>query len=499
MKKNLILIFILIITNFAYSEKIPDWVKTYGNETGYDESKFLTGFGIADNNFENAKEFALREISSAIKTKIISQLELTQEEKNGELNSMCKINIQSTVDIELSGIKKYEKYYDKKEKKYFALCVLDKQDYLSQILLERKTLLENYKEKLTLINQLLEKNNYSIASNEYSESNKLLEKINENFLICNFLKKNQDLTDLYELFEQKKSIYNKLKTVEINSMNDLTNVLLSPFNSIDFSNKTFSFIPAYYKTTKISSEFFYYLKEYCSSKLELKGGKVLDNFTDNLPFYIFKGSFYDTISGYKILYSLTDTKANSKVNIVELFISKDFVTESGLKILPENIDIASKDNKIFSEGTLEESKIKIKAWTGKGSENLIFKKGELVEFYVQVNKSGYISILYHLAGKNRIRTPLIQNYYISEENINKQIKIYYTFEVYPPYGSETAQFFFSTTKQPPLETIKTTIDNEEYEVLANDFNEAMAKKRGLNENNKDNYSETFISINTIEK
>jgi hypothetical protein len=115
-----------------------------------------------------------------------------------------------------------------------------------------------------------------------------------------------------------------------------------------------------------------------------------------------------------------------------------------------------------------------------------------------VNKSGYISILYHLAGDKRLRTPLLENYYIPPEKVGKLVRIGVTFEVYPPYGSETAQFFFTSNPIVAFKTKTMLVDNEEYEVLKGSFEENIIKLRELKKSVKNlEYAESFISITTI--
>lgn len=504
MKKIYVLLLLIFSGVYLYSAK-PQWVLTLGIETNYNKDKYLTGFGIAQEkgksleNFETAKIAALNDVSGSIRTKIISNLELIEEEKNGEATSIAKVNIQTSVYLELSGIKEYQKYYDRKKRRYYALCVIEKQALLNNFAIKRKELLEEYKSKVSLIKEYIKKNNIKQASNEYLDSNKTLERINQNYLISNFIKDGKEnLTGLYKLFKIKGEVYNNIKTTQINSFEDAGKMILNHFNNIDLKNKTFAFIPAFYKTTKISSEFFYYLTEHCTSILEKKGAVLKGLLNDyDLPDYIFKGSFYDTKNGYKVLYSITDTKQKIKLATSEIDLSNEFVKSTGFNILPDNIKIAVKDSKSFSVASLEDTKIQISAWTNKGSENPIFKQGEEVEFYVQVNKSGYISILYHLSGKKRIRTPLIENYYIPPKNIYKPVKISDTFEVYPPYGSETAQIFFSTIPQEPFKTESANIDGEKYDILAEDFEVFLIQKRGLKKKKEQEIAETFISVTTI--
>ena len=49
----------------------------------------------------------------------------------------------------------------------------------------------------------------------------------------------------------------------------------------------------------------------------------------------------------------------------------------------------------------------------------------------------------------------------------------------PPFGSETAQFFFSPEMMPLYNVKPYSVDGVEYEVLAEDFDLFLARTRGM--------------------
>ncbi len=507
MKKQLVFIAIVIlpVLTLSFSSNPPKWVKSFGTETDFNGNEYITGFGISEDSgnnsksLESARAHALRDAAGMIKTGIVSTLELEEKETNDDASSMAKMNIQTTVNIELSGIDAFENYFDKKDGRYYALCAVNKSKFYNNVAVEKKSLYVQFMSKLGLIGKYIDGGDNSRAGEEYIALDALLDKLNQDYLVMNYLKNNgENLDELFNLYKLKADIYNKLKSTGINNFDDLARAVLKPFDSIDLRSKTFLIVPAYYKATTISSEFFNYLREYCALSLEKKGGKDAGA-ESNSPDYIFKGSFYDTAKGYKILYALTDSKTGQKTALSEVDITKEFADNSGLKMLPDNMEIALSDNKIFSQADEGKSGVELRVWTNKGTDNLVFKNGEDVNFYVTVNRSGYISILYHLAGKERLRTPLIENYYIPPEMICKAVKIEPGFEVFPPFGSETAQVFFSTLPQEKFQTITTTVDGEEYNVLAGDYKQFIINKRGLKSINKEEKAEAYVTITTIEK
>jgi|GEM_PF-4255437 len=507
MKKYIIFILFIIPLMSVFSAK-PRWVTSLGIDTDYKEDKYLVGFGVqsdtgdAGKDLEEAKKYAERDVASIIKNNIVSTLEIVEEEVNYEMTSMSKISIQSTVSLDISYVnRKYDKYYDKAEKRYYVLCVIEKKSFIKDLETERIGLINDCESRIELIDQYLKKRDYKNANTEYIKFINILGELNQNYLIANFLKDGgEDLKKLNELFKKKGDIYNNIRNLEVNSLEDAANAIVVSFDGFNMKNMSFSFIPAYYKTTQISSEFFYYLAEYCTILVEKKGAvskQIVDE--NDMPDYIFKGSFYNTRDGVKVLYSLTNANDDKKLAVSEIDFSNKFLTSTGFSILPDNMKIAEKDNKSFSKGQLENTKnVKFKITTNKGSQNLVFKKGEEVEFYVEVNKSGYISMLYHLAGDERLRTPLLENYYIPPSKVGKMVKIGVTFEVYPPFGAETAQFFFTSEPIIAFNTENVLVDGEEYEILKGDFEENIVKLRELKKSVKGlDYAESFITITTI--
>lgn len=133
----------------------------------------------------------------------------------------------------------------------------------------------------------------------------------------------------------------------------------------------------------------------------------------------------------------------------------------------------------------------------------MYKRGEIVRFYVQVNRPGYVTLLYHLAGPQRIRVLLFENWRIDPSQIMMPVRIDIEFEVTPPYGSETAQFFYSPDMFPTYETKDVLIEGQHYKVLAEDYDNLLMKTRGLSAKTKTTDGRTLqaeysLTITTME-
>jgi hypothetical protein len=152
----------------------------------------------------------------------------------------------------------------------------------------------------------------------------------------------------------------------------------------------------------------------------------------------------------------------------------------GLELKPRNFMQAMADKRVFGNNEVVSTGLSLETWTNRGAESIMLEQGNKVVVFVRVNKPCYLRFIYHLANGARVfPDPLYRNYYIDESKVNMVLALPDTFEVTPPFGSETMQMFASTQKFPDVVLTKKNIGGEDYDVIEDDLPTFTAKTRGL--------------------
>jgi len=129
--KKIVTVFILLFICTPIFAQAPKWAET-NNHKNYPSSKYLLGVGIADDKTQ-AVELARADVAKQIQVKIESELETMEQEIGTDEKHTVKSEIvsrtMSIVSETVAGIEIKETTRIKG--KYYALAVLNKQNYLT--------------------------------------------------------------------------------------------------------------------------------------------------------------------------------------------------------------------------------------------------------------------------------------------------------------------------------------------------------------------------------
>lgn len=128
MKKNLI-IFIILSIFFSinlYGQKQPVWISKPSEVYNENIYKVEKGEGLSAKEAENnALSSLARVFGMTVKTDTKAQQRFTENSKGLEKNSTLEKNTSVEAEHDLINVRIAESYYDAKEKKYYALAVMN--------------------------------------------------------------------------------------------------------------------------------------------------------------------------------------------------------------------------------------------------------------------------------------------------------------------------------------------------------------------------------------
>ena len=505
----ILLLFLCLLVSGIHAQ--ANWYDSYGAQTKYPVSQYITGFGMSSetgnstDNLENAKKSALADLASKIKITVNSISRLTNSEFGKENYSDFQSDVSTIVNINIPGIEKYETHYDSKSKRWMALAILEKTRMIEALNNERFSILASLDSLVKEGKEWIEKGRPDLAEKVLDRMSLLLTELTLNLSTASALGEYGLVEEtLGPYYKEQDTLKSAIRSKEIVSEKDLVEDILQHFDWEPWRGAKIAVLPALYKTTDITGPFFVSLKGKLEDGIALSENHLIPA-SQNEPdlSLMLKGTYYETKNGWRLVYKLNDLKAGKLLGSYEVELGESFVKAQTLAFVPPNLRIAVTDHDKFVAVIDKPTATDFKAWTEKGNTGVVYKRGEIVRFYVQVNRPGYVTLLYHLAGPQRIRVLLFENWRIDPSQIMMPVRIDIEFEVTPPYGSETAQFFYSPDMFPTYETKDVLIEGQHYKVLAEDYDNLLMKTRGLSAKTKTTDGRTLqaeysLTITTME-
>lgn len=509
--------------------QVPDWVKNQGKSTKYSELRYLTGFGVArvDKNTDRgqagqyASDYAKKNLIEKIRVNVSSNVVSKNEETEKKYSTYFSSAVQSTASMDLQGLD-VEEYFDEDENLMYALAVVSRssieetygkrvEDLRSQIQShlengkkydeqnQRAKALEEYLACYPIFSHLQEAETVlmAAATNETKAMNELDGAV-----------KNQQVS-----VEQVRQAVDKLVQRPITTTDDLAwYIIYTLKGQVDLQGKSVMVAPFTYQDTRMGSPFARYFKQALEGKaVEVGQWNVVQQTSDFQPkmgnvakefaqasgaSYVLSGTYWELPQGVRVQAMLRSVADSKLVASVDQTVPASVVASSNQSLKPQNFKEAFADQRDFKSGEVVGSGLNLEVWTNKGTDNLIFTKGERMTVYVRVNLPCYIRFIYHLASGERAL--LLDSYYIDASKVNKvcQIPPGGEFECDAPYGSEALQVFARTENFEPV----ATVEKDGYKYLQEDLKKFLVATRGFKAVKQEvMQTEQRITITTMEK
>jgi hypothetical protein len=465
---------------------------------------YLTGEGFAEktgspDDIVIAKERAMSDLANQIQASVKSEFVTELTEASNTISEYAKSKVNVISEMQIEGVR-----WNVDEEGDFvkAQALLNKLDATDLYFERTKELSEKINQTMNRISGLMSQNNNERALRDLFEVSKLFSQFEQNVLIYMILggREQDQLKPSFSRSELDDKIF-KLTESDFKSFDDAINGLCFQISKQVPTGKQIVVFPFDYQDTSFGSELSDYIRQQILFNLpkflKFQEGKI-DPDKNRVMGYKLSGNYWVRQNNMELLLAIYDENGTT-IGSAKVTFPVSYVNPLGIAYQPQNFTEAMSEDKLFAKNEVVYGDLNIDFWTNKGDHNLIFHNGEEMRLYVRVNTPSYIRFIYHLA--NGMRTPLYKNYYIDERNVNKPVELPDVFECAPPFGVEKLQIFVSTEELPMLDTRKTKIDGEEYEVLAEDLGEFLAKTRGFIRKKPENAktAERVITLTTVNK
>ena len=440
----------------------------------------VSAVGVGETSFKAKKE-ALSALSQIIKSDVRTSIEVIDREKGSKYSSDVKSHIKISSNLPILGTD------------FVTLSSND--DYKIEAKLISKNVNKLYKDKLQQLKNEMRSSKLAIRG---SSSNSLKLEMYQNL---------NSLLNEYDRYESVATIlgvknirrplltHSKIKNEilklhsNINSLDMATTILAE-----SFPQKSIFVKPPTLEHNSNVAEFGSLFQKKLQSKI--KNSSSYKNAS-----YILIGEYVlsqkSMILSYTLIKSSTKESLKTKTITINKRAYKDFVTK------PKGVDF----NTLLNSGIAQSSDLKVSLSSNRGTEQLLFNKGDEVELFVKLNKKGYLYIVGYTqtdAGKlsyllelneGRGDTKFIK--FINADDASRWISLG-AFDVAEPFGIESLQVIASNKKLRKLPTTQYD-ENLGYYIVSNNIKKALVKTRGLRpkRTKKVETSEDVMSFRTM--
>ena len=466
----------------AYGQR-PAWTQAGERDFLYPPSNYIVGYysekydkkKSLQDQFNILIGYAKSDIIESIIVTVQSTSVLSTVETEKSVSQTLSQRTASFSKTELVGLIT-ETWFDDKNDEVHAMAVVEIErlsEHLKSALSTKQTKVENL---LGEAESYKASGKKEAALTSYYECLPLLREIEELNSVITGLRRHNFNKELISLEQTARKGIKEILGGKASTIDEACFLIAEVLNSQlkDKSPIIKVFAPVY-EDSKMSSEFSVRVRNSVENKLASKLSVASNVTSNNDDRYnaILVGNYWNDGDAVRLIYTLKDVKTNRVMASAEALVSKNYLQENDITLLPENFTQAGERNKAFAKDEVVAGGLKLELWTNKGDDNLIFEENEEMKVFVRVNRACYLRFIYYLADGTKCL--LFDDYFINAENANKILELPETFVCSKPFGIENLQV---NAQSKPFDPLK-TVEKDGYLVIVEDMGSVSIKTRGF--------------------
>ncbi len=440
----------------------------------------ISAVGIGKTS-SKAKKEALSALSQVIKSDVRTRIEIIDKEKGSKFVSDTLSHIKITSNLPIMGTE--------------FVTISSRNDYKIEAKLISRNVNKLYKEKLQQLKNEMRSSELEIRG---SSSNSIKLEMYQNLhSLLNEYDRYESVATILGIKNLRRPLltHSKIKSKilqlhsNINSLNMATTIL-----SENFKQKGIFVSPPTIEHNSNPTQFGSVFQKKLNSKIKYPASFLKAT-------YILEGQYSLTADAMILSYNLL--KASTKDIVKSKTITINRQAYSGLVTKPKVVDF----NTLLNSGIVQSSDLRVSLSSNRGTEQLLFNKGEEIELFVKLNKKGYLYIVAYTQTDNGKLSYLLElndgrgntkfTKFINADDASKWISLG-AFEVAEPFGIESLQVIASNKKLTKLPSTRYD-DNLGYYIVSNNIKKALITTRGLRpkRTGKVESSEDVMSFRTM--
>lgn len=509
---NSFIVIWLILFPLSIMAQPPEWTNESFRKMKYPEKDFLSGYASEPNIKKEEPGFLLGRLETYAKNRLnesvivsvqsVTNLDVT--ETNNQVIQYFKTSAASYSNLNLTGLKT-ETFYDTKAKTGYAFVYARKSDIETLYRNKVNTLKDQVSGIIKSAIQITRSGNIPKASELYFSCYPVLRQIEEAQSVLASLSSGKILPENFQINEintlkfSVDSAVNALFSNQNNTLSDQVYFLVNTLKPQIINEKqSLRLTPFTYQDTRMGSPFSRKLAAELEQKLIAAGIQATTDAplpgTDNLSTpLLMSGTYWEEGDFIKIVCIVKNIQTAKLIASSEAKISKQHLANTQVSFLPENFQQAMVNQKLFGKDEITGGDLNIELYTNKGADNLIFLSGDKMKLFVKANKECYIRCIYLMADGSKVL--LLDNYYISSNQVNLLYELPYEFECAEPFGVETLTLNAQNKPFAPLQIKR----ESGYDFIVNDLGATLVATRGMKriDDKSDQKAEKRLIITTI--
>lgn len=477
-----IVVFTLIAASVLAQEK--DWAKKNRSDK-FPDARYLQAVGVGS-TVDEAKSQAFIKLAQTIEVKIQGEQTYSSTEnisgKTGETASSMTEKTRAKVDLQLQGLRIEDTDYNKKQKTYYALAVLDRK-------VAGEALQAEISDRDRRFRGFFEQGQKSFQNKQYYQAVEKLQICMSDLLaVDRRLKKLRIImpddsfeSGIIKIAEESKisSMVDEISRDETAGNLDVVCAILmyKLYRSMTLAGSDLRVVFGNftYQNTKMSSSFSAYFK----GKIEVELGKIsgLNVVKENVLSQLLKskakeyegtaesmaqvtesdaaiiGSYWELDDKVEVRLQAISQATGEAIGSANMSFPARYIPKS-ISLHPDNFPLAQNDLEILKDSHRSQE-LDVTVWTDRG-DGAVYKENESLKIYLKSSKTCYVSVVYHDAGGNNI---LIYPNDLAAGNVQIQGgRVFelggrdtpFEFTVAPPFGTELIKVFASDRPLPAL-------------------------------------------------
>jgi hypothetical protein len=505
----------------------PAWVSSMGRSVDYPDSRYLVGFGMsaadvrmdATDKTGYARNMAMANLVASLRVSISSENAVHQfSSRVGQREDLVdeyKSKVVAKSELNLDGVQ-FDDFSGGRSEPAYALAYLDKEKARTYYSGKFKLQMTKLGELQRQGNLQLEARNPTGARETFLMCDRLVGDIEETMLIQELLGGSGsmvagDLEQILTARNRSRELWNAVAQTLDEAAEQAAVKVAAQKPTAGKVQINALMLDDTYQYSQFSARFRFLLEQALAAKTTLKpmdlsgadfspgsSGKTIHGTAKGAD-YLLSGSYFLKPEEIHCYFRVTDIRQQQTVATVSVRVNRK--AAEGLEVQPRNYLQALQDSRVFGKDEVVGGGLNLELWTNCGAENLLLEGGDEVKFYVRVNQPCYLRFIYHLNNGARVfPDKLYSNYYLDVDKVNRPVELPTTFEICPPFGAETIQFFAATDPMPEYEIESRVIEGEKYDVIKGTLAGIVKQTRGMKTKKVDaQLTERRIGLTTVVK
>ncbi|MCX6258351.1 MAG: hypothetical protein NTW49_10720 [Bacteroidia bacterium] len=441
--------------------RIPDWVDYSKRNSGYPAGDYLCSFLSEKVSSPDQKESVVSRLAKESVDQLEENIHQSLILPSGTTGSETKRSASTFSRLDPSVFQTLN-YFDDTRQMVYVFSFSKKNDLAANCKTQYKQKLAELKKLVNDASRSRRDGNQILTLKIYSRSFLLFRQLEEIQAVIFAIVNPPESAELSLLRKEVDKGLADLKKSTFSNLDDLCQYLAVSFN-VQVTNLSDPVIlkPPTYQELSVTSPFSLRFQSVFGPAIASNTGyKII---SQDIPeaCNTISGNYWEENEQLRVVMNLRG-KNNIILASSEARLPLDYLKQNNISVKPENFEAGLQNLKEINLAQEKQGDLQVAVTTNKGNINPYYRKDEIMQIFIKTNKICYLRVVYYLADGKKIL--LLDNYQVTQDNVNKVFSLPEKFICNEPFGVETLQLFAQSF---PFESLATKLEAGRQYILDN--------------------------------